>query len=110
MFFLTNHLLATLLAKEQETLSPAMQEASFMVNKTSTIKRICDSCEAQDLKGDLVCSKRDPEEGVQKCEADVQMQRTRVTLQALNYDTLSGFLPVHWSSRSSGPRQAHLRK
>jgi hypothetical protein len=39
--FLTNHLFAALLAKEQETSPPAMQKASFMVNKTSTIKRIC---------------------------------------------------------------------
>jgi hypothetical protein len=43
MFFLTNHLFAALLAKEQETSPPAMQKASFMVNKTSTIKRICGS-------------------------------------------------------------------
>ncbi len=56
-----------------------------MVNKTSTIKRICDSC---DSKKGLECSKRDPEEGVQKCEADVQMQRTSVLLQAVDYDTL----------------------
>jgi hypothetical protein len=41
MFFLTNHLFATLLAREQETSPPAMQKDSFMVNKTSTIKRIC---------------------------------------------------------------------
>jgi len=43
MCFLTNHLFAALLAKEQETSPPAMQKASFMVNKTSTIKRICGS-------------------------------------------------------------------
>jgi hypothetical protein len=43
MFFLTNHLSATLLAKEQETPPPAVQKASFMVNKTSTIKRIYES-------------------------------------------------------------------
>lgn len=64
-----------------------------MVNKTSTIKRICDSGEAQALESNLVCLKRDPEEGVQKCEADVQMQRTPVSLQAFNYDTLLGFSP-----------------
>jgi hypothetical protein len=43
MFFLTNHLRATLLAREQETPPPLVRKASFMVNKTSTIKRICGS-------------------------------------------------------------------
>ena len=69
-----------------------------MVNKTSTIKRICDSGEEQALKRDLICSKRDPEEGVQKCEADVQMQRTFVSLQAIDYGTLLGFPPSFWVS------------
>lgn len=90
-----------------------------MVNKTSTIKRICDSGEAQVFKTDLVCLKRDPEEGVQKCEADVQMQRTPVSLQAHDYDTLSGFSPRRWAElcNSDTPKhadvnfyRAHLRK
>ena len=77
-----------------------------MVNKTSTIKRICDSGEAQVLEN-LVCLKRDPEEGVQKCEADVQMQRTPVSLQAFDYGTLSGFSPSHRSAwLASHPRES----
>jgi hypothetical protein len=52
MFFLTNHLPATLLAKEQETQPPAMQKASFMVNKTSTIKRIYGSGAEMTRSGD----------------------------------------------------------
>jgi hypothetical protein len=44
MFFLTNHLRATPLQKVWQfgtgNFTPAMQKASFMVNKTSTIKRI----------------------------------------------------------------------
>ena len=46
-----------------------MQKASFMVNKTSTIKRIYESSAEMARSGDS-------EVRVQKCEVDVQMQST----------------------------------
>jgi hypothetical protein len=67
VLFLTNPLHASLLAKEQETPPHAWREASFMVNKTSTIKRIS-------AKGPESAGSGTPEMAFKKCEADVQLQ------------------------------------
>ena len=64
-----------------------MQEASFVVNKTSTIKRMYGSSES--LPEALAFSGKP-----KKCEVDVQMRRTFVLQQAQEYNMFYGFVPV----------------
>jgi len=66
--------------KQQNLHGLLWQAASFMVNKTSTIKRIYESGQKFAQSGDSM-------NGVHKCEVDVQMVCTRVQNQALYYST-----------------------
>ena len=62
-----------------------------MVNKTSTIKRICGPGLTQSV---VFAGYRGSVSRAEKCEVDVQLQRTLVHLQVFHYGTYYGFLPV----------------